>query len=117
MKPPIGYWDCIAHATAALLFCTMLGLMAGAKDKPLLAIHESIISGFSGGTIDRFLEVSQNGEISIRTNVTGLFSGKKTNQKGRKATLNAAELLALRNFLDSAAVRDLQDAYNDYDVT
>jgi hypothetical protein len=107
----------IAASTTALLFCKMLGQMEGGEVKPLLAVHESIASGFSEGTTDRFLQVSQLGEISLRTTFTALISGKKTSQSGLKATVNAAELLALRNFLNSAAVRNLQDSYNDHDLT
>jgi hypothetical protein len=108
---------CIAAATAALLFCSMLGLMAKGNEKPLLRVHESITSGFAMGTRDRFLEVSQNGQISLRKTFTALFSGKRTNEDGSKAMLNAAELLALRNFIDSKAVRELQAAYNDHNLS
>ena len=92
-------------AAAVLLFCSFPGLMAREKEKPLLRVREVIFSW--GGTRKRLLEISQNGTISL----------KMTSRKGSKAILSAAELQALRSFLNSGSVQDLQDSYVSVAIT
>src|SRR5260370_25818086 len=89
-------------AAAAFLFCLSLGLTAR-EQKPLLKVHESINSAFAIGTQHRSLQVSQDGRISLKWNIG----------RGSKAILSAAELQALRSFLNSGRVQYLQDSYAD----
>lgn len=89
-------------AAAALSFCAFFELKASGKEKPLLKVHESIKGGWVLYTEHRSLEVTQSGRVSL---------------KGRtKVMLSAAELQALRNFLDSQPVKDLHDSYFDREL-
>jgi hypothetical protein len=90
----------VCIVAAVLPFCTLLGLLAREKEKPLLRVREVIFSW--GQTRKRLLEISQNGGISLRK---------------RKVILSTAELQALRDFLNSGAVRDLHDSYADFEIT
>lgn len=85
-------------AVAAFYFCSLPGAMAKHRT-PLLRAHQVIFS--FGRTEKRTLEVSQNGNVSLRTR----FSSAK------KATLSAAELQGLRDFLDAGTIQSLQDSY------
>jgi len=107
----------VCIAATAFLFCSPLGLIAREKEKPLLSVHQVINSGFAGGTQKRFLEVSQNGRVSLKKTFTAFPSGRKTGDKGSEAILNAAELQSLRDFLKSRTVRDLQGSYADDGLT
>lgn len=87
---------CIAAVTLA--FCSFIELKASGKEKPLLRVHESIKGGwYFFLTEHHSLEVTQSGRVSLK--------------KGTKVMLSSAELQALRNFLDSGPVRNLQDSY------
>jgi hypothetical protein len=67
---------------------------------------------FQSGTEGRFLKVSQNGSISVRETINSFPSGRRA----AKAALGAAELQALRDFLNSGDIRGLQDSYGDYEL-
>jgi hypothetical protein len=97
----------ICIAATAFLFCLSLGPIAKDKEKPLLKVHESINSMFAIQTQHRSLEVSQDGRISL----------KRTFGKRSKAILSAEELQALRSFLNSSTVWDLQDSYPNHELT
>lgn len=91
----------ICIAVVSFSFCSFLELKASGKEKPLLKVHESIKGGWvQFRTEHHFLEVTQSGRISLK--------------KRTKVMLSAAELQALRNFLDSAPIKDLYDSYVDY---
>lgn len=92
----------ICLVVAAVHFCSLAEWVATPKEKPLLRVHEKIFSW--GWTRKSNLEVSANGRISLKGT---LISGSKV----KKATLAAEEIQALRNFLNSEPVQQLQDFY------
>ena len=67
---------------------------------------------FASGTQGRFLKVSQNGSISLSETLNSFPSG----YRAAKAVLSAAELQALRDFLNSGDIRGLQDSYGNYEL-
>jgi hypothetical protein len=102
----------------ASLFCAFLVLHATEKKRPLLAIHEVINNGFAGGSKERFLDVSQDGRIALRETFKPYFPkmGKGTTRRSPEVILSAAELQALREFLNGKAIAELSDAYENIDV-
>ncbi len=109
-------WVCLF--CCASLFCAFRVLHATEKKRPLLAIHEVINNGFARGTKERFLEVSHAGVVALHETFKPLFPamGKASSRTAHSATLSAAELQALRDFLNAKDIGELHDAYENTDV-
>ena len=101
----------VCMTVVALFFDSPTELLAKEREKPLLRVHESIVS-FSRKE-DHVLEVKQNGRIDLQVKRGTIFSRGSLENKKSQAILNANELQILRDLLTGSSVQGLQDSYLD----